>query len=85
MSDALDCAPYAISSTYPKGKVFSNHTHVALSSSLTIFILFFSFDSSQAVNPQLILRENSSCDDTSRLTSPTFDFSGARGTALSKP
>ena len=27
-------------------KVFSNHTHVALSSSLTIFILFFSFDSS---------------------------------------
>ncbi len=40
MSDALDCAPYAISSTYPKGKVFSNHTHVALSSSLTIFTLF---------------------------------------------
>ena len=28
------------------GKVFPNHTHVALSSSLTIFILFFSFDSS---------------------------------------
>jgi len=23
--------------------------------------------------------------DTSRLTSPTFDFSGARGAALSKP
>jgi len=41
MSDALDCAPYAISSTYPKGKVFSNHTHVALSSSLTIFTLPF--------------------------------------------
>jgi len=38
--------PFAISSTYPKGKVFPNHTHVALSSSLTIFILFFSFDSS---------------------------------------
>ena len=30
-------------------KVFSNHTHVALSSSLTIFILFFSFDSSGLV------------------------------------
>jgi len=29
-----------------EGKVFSNHTHVALSSSLTIFTLFFSFDSS---------------------------------------
>jgi len=29
-----------------EGKVFPNHTHVALSSSLTIFILFFSFDSS---------------------------------------
>jgi len=29
-----------------EGKVFPNHTHVALSSSLTIFTLFFSFDSS---------------------------------------
>ena len=29
-----------------EGKVFPNHTHVALSFSLTIFILFFSFDSS---------------------------------------
>ena len=33
-----------------EGKVFPNHTHVALSSSLTIFILFFSFDSSGLVS-----------------------------------
>jgi len=31
----------------------------------------------------LIFRENSNRDDTSRLTSPTFDFSGARRAALS--
>ena len=33
-----------------EGKVFPNHTHVALSSSLTIFVLFFSFDFSGLVS-----------------------------------